>query len=179
MSPIGNASPISRGEEQADFLTVPALEDAKAVEEPLKCRKLLNGRNSLNFRLSRGTGFRPTRLALHEGHHSAVPEPMPEYCAHYGAAAWALTRGALGEELKTRYEPSTELPPRLLALLRQLAGLECGLLPKEFPRALLTLVQKLDALEGDRLFRQCSERLRDSAGLQCGGFQERDSDLRD
>jgi hypothetical protein len=108
-----------------------------------------------------------------------VPEPMPEYCAQYGAAAWGLTRQALGEELRSRYEQSAELPPRLVALLRQLAGLESGLLPKEFPRALLTLVQKLDALEGDQLFRQCSERLRDSAGLQCGGFQERASDLRD
>ena len=86
---------------------------------------------------------------------------MIEYCAHYGAAAWVLTREALGEELRSRYQPSTELPPRLLALLRQLTGLECGLLPKEFPRALLALVLKLDALEGDRLFRQCSERLRE------------------
>jgi len=104
---------------------------------------------------------------------------MPEYCAQYGAVVWVLTREALGEELRRRYEPSTELRPRLLALLRQLAGLECGLLPKEFPRALLTLVQKLDALEGDQLFRRCSERLRDSAGLKCGRFQERASDLRD
>lgn len=79
---------------------------------------------------------------------------MPEYRAQYGAAAWALTRESIGAELRNRYEPSIEVTPRLLALLRQLAGVECGLLPKEFPTALLTLVQKLDALEGEQLLMQ-------------------------
>jgi hypothetical protein len=36
-----------------------------------------------------------------------------------------------------------------------------GVLPKEFPTTLLTLVQKLDAFDGDQLLRQCGERLRD------------------
>jgi hypothetical protein len=86
---------------------------------------------------------------------------MPDYPALYGASARALTRESIGAELRKRYEPTTELPPQLLALLRQLAGVECGLLPKEFPTALLTLLQKLDAIEGDRLLRQCGERLQD------------------
>jgi len=86
---------------------------------------------------------------------------MPDYRALYGASAWALTRESIGAELRNRYEPAAEVPPRLLALLRQLSGVEHGLLPKEFPTALLTLVQKLDALEGGQLLRECGERLRD------------------
>ena len=86
---------------------------------------------------------------------------MPDYHAQYGASAWVLTRESIGAELRDRYEASTELPPRLLALLRQLAGVEGGVLPKEFPTALLTLVQKLDGLEGDQLLRQCGKRLRE------------------
>jgi hypothetical protein len=86
---------------------------------------------------------------------------MSDYPALYGASAWALTRESIGAELRNRYQPTTELPPRLLGLLRQLAGVECGLLPKEFPTALLTLVQKLDALEDDQLLRRCGEGLRD------------------
>jgi hypothetical protein len=54
----------------------------------------------------------------------------------------------------------------LLALLRQLAGIEGGVLPKEFPTALLTLVQKLDGLEGDQLLRQCGKRLRELPNMR-------------
>jgi hypothetical protein len=104
---------------------------------------------------------------------------MPDYPALYGASAWALMRESINfsrgsrpprmsvqhaksdQTVRDLYEPTTELPPRLLALLRQLSGVEHGLVPKEFPTALLTLVQKLDALEGDQLLRRCGQRLRD------------------
>jgi hypothetical protein len=76
-------------------------------------------------------------------------------------AVWGVRMGAHERKHRRGYEPTTEVPPRLLALIRQLSGVEHGLLPKEFPTALLTLVQKLDALEGDQLLRQCGERLRD------------------
>jgi len=85
---------------------------------------------------------------------------MPDYRAQYGASAWVLTKETIGAELRDRYKPSTELPPRLLALVRQLRGLEYGALPKELPAPSFTLVEKLDAVEGDQLLKQCGERLR-------------------
>jgi hypothetical protein len=75
---------------------------------------------------------------------------MPDYHAQYWASAWVLTRESIGAELRDRYEPPTEIPPRLLALIRQLSGVEYSALPKELQTPLLA---KLDALEGDQLLR--------------------------
>jgi hypothetical protein len=94
---------------------------------------------------------------------------MPDYHAQYGASAWVLTKESIGAELRDRYKPSTELPPRLLAVVRQLRGLEYGALPKELPAPLLTLVEKLDALEGDQLLKQCGERLRELPQMRRNG----------
>jgi hypothetical protein len=88
---------------------------------------------------------------------------MPDYHAQYWASAWVLTRESIGAELRDRYEPSTEIPPRLLALIRQLSGVEYGALPKELQTPLLA---KLDALEGDQLLRQCGKRLRELPNMR-------------
>ena len=51
---------------------------------------------------------------------------MPDYREQYGASAWNITREAIGKELRQRYESSTELPPPVLALARQLTAVEDG-----------------------------------------------------
>jgi hypothetical protein len=57
----------------------------------------------------------------------------------------------------------------LLSLVKQLRGLEYGALPRELPAPLLTLVEKLDALEGEQLLKQCGERLRELPQVRCNG----------
>ena len=94
---------------------------------------------------------------------------MPDYRAQYRASAWVLTKESIGAELRDRYTPSTELPPRLLALVRQLRGLEYRGLPRELPAPLPRLVEKLDELEGDQLLKQCGERLRELPQMRRNG----------
>ena len=86
---------------------------------------------------------------------------MPSYRVQYGASAWFLTRELIGGELRTLFDSSTELPPRLLALMRRLGTMETSPKSKEMPSALHTLVRKLDELEGGHLLRRCDQRLRD------------------
>ncbi len=61
----------------------------------------------------------------------------------YDPSAWGFTREHIGESLKKHYQ-----------------------VPKELPLTLLTLVRKLDALEGNQLLRESSERLRAQAPLR-------------
>lgn len=56
---------------------------------------------------------------------------MPNHRAQYEPVAWWFTRGRLGRSLKERYEVAPELPAKIL-----------------------TLVRKLDAIEGDQLLRR-------------------------
>ncbi len=79
--------------------------------------------------------------------------------ALYAAPAWLLTRELIGQELRTLYDLPTELPPRLLALAHQLGPMQTSP-PQELPTPLHTLIRKLDAIEGQQLLRQCSQRLR-------------------
>jgi hypothetical protein len=58
---------------------------------------------------------------------------MPNARAQYEPVAWWFTRRRIGRS--ERYQVSKELPPDLL-----------------------TLVRKLDALEGNQLLRECKER---------------------
>jgi hypothetical protein len=67
---------------------------------------------------------------------------MPNARAQYEPVAWWFTRRRIERSLSERYQVSKELPPNLL-----------------------TLVGKLDALEGNQLLRECKERLRDQAPL--------------
>ena len=61
----------------------------------------------------------------------------------YDASAWVFTREQIGQKLKEHYQ-----------------------VPKELPFSLLTLVRKLDTLEGNKLLRECRERLRAQAPLR-------------
>jgi hypothetical protein len=60
---------------------------------------------------------------------------------------WWFTREEIGRGLRERYQVPTELPPKLLALVRKLAAVE-GSSPRS-----RTLVGKLDAIEGKCLSR--------------------------
>jgi hypothetical protein len=72
----------------------------------------------------RGNALSAPRLAMDGGPFRLRRLSMPDYHAQYGASAWVLTKESIGAELRDRYKPSTELPPRLLALVRQLRGRE-------------------------------------------------------
>jgi len=93
---------------------------------------------------------------------------MPSYHAQYGASAWSLTRELIGQELRTLYDLPAELPPRLLALARQVSATKTNPIAKEPPTAFHTLVRKLDELEGGHLLRQCNQRLRDLPKINVG-----------
>jgi hypothetical protein len=60
---------------------------------------------------------------------------------------WWFTREEIGQGLRELYEVPTELPPKLLALVRKLAAVE-----RSSPRS-RTLLKKLDAIEGKCLSR--------------------------
>jgi hypothetical protein len=95
---------------------------------------------------------------------------MSSYGPLYGASAWCLTREAIGQELRKLYDPPTELPPRLLALGRELSAMEMSPLAKELPTTLHALVRRLDELEGDQLLRRCNQRLRDLPQMDIGAL---------
>jgi len=74
-----------------------------------------------------------------------VPE-MATQCAQFEPFAWSLTREAVGQALRKRYAVPTELPPKLLALVRKLAAVEGK-------HRLRTPGSRLDAIEGNYLLR--------------------------
>jgi hypothetical protein len=76
-----------------------------------------------------------------------VPE-MATQCAQFEPVAWWWTRNRIGQDLKELYEVRTELPPKLLALVRKLPAVESNQSPRS-----RTLVSKLDAIEGKCLSR--------------------------
>jgi hypothetical protein len=84
--------------------------------------------------------------------------PMQPNNSPYEVSAWVLTRERIGQSLRERYQVTTELPPALLTLVGKLDALEGNLqVAKELPRSLLTLVKKLDAVEGNLLLRRIQE----------------------
>jgi hypothetical protein len=95
---------------------------------------------------------------------------MSSYGERYGASAWCLTQEVIGQELRKLYDPPMELPPRLLALARELGTMDLSPLAKELPTTLHALVRKLDALEGDQLLRRCNQRLRDLPHMDIGAL---------
>ena len=67
----------------------------------------------------------------------------------YEGLTWSFVREQIGQGLRDRYEVSTELPAKLLALIRKLEAIE-----NKSPCA-RTLIGTLDAVEGYYL-RRCA-----------------------
>jgi hypothetical protein len=86
-----------------------------------------------------------------------VPEAMSMQRAQYEQFAWWLARERIGHDLRERYPPLPELPPRLLALVRKLDASQGNQLTQEMPSGWL---RKLDAMEGNQLLQACKKRLR-------------------
>jgi hypothetical protein len=76
--------------------------------------------------------------------------------AQYEPSAWWFTRLRIGQNLRERYPALQELPPELLALVRKFEASRANQSLKEMPSGWLS---KLDAIEGDRLLRECKKRL--------------------
>ena len=76
--------------------------------------------------------------------------------AHYEPLAWWLTRERIGQDLRERYPALEELPRRLLTLVRKLDSVEGNPLPQETPP---NWSRKLDVIEGNQLLRACRKRL--------------------
>jgi hypothetical protein len=71
---------------------------------------------------------------------------MATQCAQFEPFAWSLAREAIGLTLRKRYAVPTELPPKLLALVRKLAVVEGK-------HRLRTPASRLDVIEGNCLLR--------------------------
>jgi hypothetical protein len=77
----------------------------------------------------------------------------------YEPFAWWPTRERIGQSLRERYAVPQEVPPRLLARVRQPGDtVEGDQLREELSPD--TLLSKLDAFEGNQLLRACRTRLR-------------------
>jgi hypothetical protein len=87
--------------------------------------------------------------------------------AAYEPFDWWLTRERIGQGLRKHYAVPQEMPPRLLACVRKFGDAVEGdqfheVLPPNAP----SLPSKLDAIEGNQLFRACRPRLRALCYLQ-------------
>ena len=82
----------------------------------------------------------------------------------YETSAWVLTRERIAWGLRERYRIVKELPPSLLTLVRKLDAVDGNRLPKESSPS--WLIRKLDTIEGNRLLRACRKRLRILAKCQ-------------
>jgi len=71
------------------------------------------------------------------------------YEAHplYGGLTWSFVREQIGQDLREWYQVPKELPPKLLASVRKLEGIESKSLRAR------TLIGTLDAVEGNQLRR--------------------------
>ncbi len=79
-----------------------------------------------------------------------VPD-MAKARTYFERLTWWFAGQEIGRGLRERYEVPEELPPKLLALVKRLDGLERNQSPR--PR---TLIGKLDAIEGKYLYRCAS-----------------------
>ena len=65
----------------------------------------------------------------------------------YEGLTWSFVRELIGQGLRKRYQVSTELPAKLLALLRKLEAIESKSLRGR------SVIGKFDAIEGNYLLR--------------------------
>ncbi len=59
---------------------------------------------------------------------------MSKQCARYEPVAWWFTRNRIGRDLREQYEIPTELPSNLLAVIRRLDAIQGNQLFREFQR---------------------------------------------
>jgi hypothetical protein len=87
--------------------------------------------------------------------------PMLQVRPEYEPFAWWPTRERIGQSLRERYAVPQEVPPRLLARVRQLGGdaVEGDQLREELSPDTPSLLSKLDAFDGNQLLRACRSRL--------------------
>jgi hypothetical protein len=79
----------------------------------------------------------------------------------YEPFAWWLTRERIGQGLREHFALPQEMPPHLFARVRQLGDtVEGGELRGVLSPGAPSLLSKLDAIEGNQLFRACRTRLR-------------------
>jgi hypothetical protein len=92
---------------------------------------------------------------------------MGTQSAPYEPFAWWLARERIGQDLRERYAVPQEAPLRLLAPVRKLGdGLEGNQFHEETTPGAASLLKRLDAIEGNELFRACRTRMRALCCLQ-------------
>ena len=110
-----------------------------------------------------GNGLRFPRLALCEvpkwGPGMSQAQTFYEGHSLYGGLTWSSVRELIGQGLRERYQVPTELPAKLLALLRKLEAIESKSLRGR------SVIGKFDAIEGNYLLRHAPPLEPRSVGL--------------
>ena len=87
--------------------------------------------------------------------------------ADFEPFAWWLARERIGTDLRDHYVASRELPSQILTLVERLdAAVEGDQFREESSPDAPSLLNKLDAIEGNQLLRACRTRLRALCRLQ-------------
>jgi len=94
---------------------------------------------------------------------------MGTHSAPYEPYAWWLARERIGSDLRDYFAAPQELPFRILALVETLSDAAERDRFRESTRDAPSLLNKLDAIEGNQLLRACRTRLRTLCCLQRSG----------
>jgi hypothetical protein len=92
---------------------------------------------------------------------------MGTHSAPYEPYAWWLARERIGSDLRDYFAAPQELPSRILALVETLS--DAAERDRFRTRDAPSLLNKLDAIEGNQLLRACRTRLRTLCRLQRSG----------
>lgn len=96
--------------------------------------------------------------------------PVGMQRADFEPFAWLLARERIGAGLREYYAASYESPPQILALVARLGdAIESEQFREEPSAPAASLLNKLDAIEGNQLLRACRARLRVPSRLQQSG----------
>jgi hypothetical protein len=98
------------------------------------------------------------------GARMSLGETFYEGHSFYEGLTWSSVRELIGQGLRERYQVPKELPPKLLALVRNFEAIE-----SKSPRA-RTLIRTLDAIEGNYLKRNAPPVEPRSVGPNDGWF---------